>query len=316
MGFGNTVPWRDGGLFNLAFAVEGKKNANPQDDPRARFRTASPGFFSALGVPLLSGRDFNDGDRGNAEPVAIISANLAKQLFPGQDPLNRHLAWTDPVAKFGGISYEPRRIVGVVADIDDVHVDPAPAMTVYQPFEQEGGDRLFVRVRIDPYSIVPAIRRIAHELVPDQPVERAATLEDVRAEVLAPERLNTVVFGGFAGVALAISIVGVAGVLAFSVSARTREFGIRLAVGSQPEGLRRQVLLEGIIIAALGVVCGGLGGYALARVVGSYVMPVQLPGTIPIIGAAAVLIGAATIASYVPALRASRVDVIQALRTE
>jgi len=316
VGLGNTVPWRDGGLFNLAFAVEGKKNANPQDDPRARFRTASPGFFSALGVPLLSGRDFNDGDRDNAEPVAIISANLAKQLFPGQDPLNRHLAWTDPVAKFGGISYEPRRIVGVVADIDDVHVDPAPAMTVYQPFEQEGGDRLFVRVRTNPYSIVPAIRRIAHELAPDQPVERAATLEDVRAEVLAPERLNTVVFGGFAGVALAISIVGVAGVLAFSVSARTREFGIRLAVGSQPEGLRRQVLLEGIVIAALGVVSGGFGGYALARVIGSYVMPVQLPGTIPIIGAAAVLIGAATIASYVPALRASRVDVIQALRTE
>ena len=104
--------------------------------------------------------------------------------------------------------------------------------------------------------------------------------------------------------------------LAFSVSARTREFGIRLAVGSQPEGLRRQVLLEGIVIATLGVVSGGLGGYAMARLIGSYVMPVQLPGFIPIVGAAAILIGAATTASYIPALRASRVDVIQALRTE
>src|SRR5206468_10490288 len=129
-------------------------------------------------------------------------------------------------------------------------------------FEQEGGDRLFVRVRIDPYSIVPAIRRIAHELVPDQPVERAATLEDVRAEVLAPERLNTVVFGGFAGVALAISIVGVAGVLAFSVSARTREFGIRLAVGSQPRRILAGVVKEGMAMAAVGVVCGALGGAA------------------------------------------------------
>src|SRR5207237_9613190 len=121
----------------------------------------------------------------------------------------------------------------------------------------------FVRVRIDPYSIVPAIRRIAHELVPDQPVERAATLEDVRAEVLTPQRLNTVVFGGFAIVALAISIVGVAGVLAFSVSARTREFGIRLAIGSQPRQLLGGVLVEGLGIAGLGVISGIAAGLGL-----------------------------------------------------
>lgn len=313
---GFTIPWRDSGGFDLAFSVEGKKNANPQDDPIAQYRTVSPGFFETLGIPMVSGRDFNDADRNGSERVVIINAHLAKQLFPGQDPINRQLAWTDPVSKFAGISTEPRRIVGVVANVDDAHIDPVPMMTVYQPFDQGGGDRLFVRARTDPYSLVPAIRRIAHELAPDQPVERAATLEDVRAEVLAPERLNTVVFGGFAGVALAISIVGVAGVLAFSVSARTREFGVRLALGSQPDRLLRQVLLEGIFMAALGVISGGLGGYAVAWVIGSYVMPVQLPSILPIVGAAAVLIGAATIASSVPAMRASRIDVIQALRTE
>ena len=136
------------------------------------------------------------------------------------------------------MSPEPRRIVGVVADVDDENVVPGPAMTVYHPFEQEiGGGRLFVHARTDPYALVPPITRIIRELSAEQPVEQAATLEDVRAEVLAPNRLNALVFGGFAAVALTIAVVGVAGVLAFSVSARTREFGIRLAIGSAPQRL-------------------------------------------------------------------------------
>ena len=128
---------------------------------------------------------------------------------------------------------------------------PGPALSVYHPFEQEiGGGRLFVHARTDPYALVPPITRIIRDLSADQPVEQAATLEDVRAEVLAPDRLNALVFGGFAGVALMIAVVGVAGVLAFSVSARTREFGIRLAIGSAPRHLLTRVLGEGAVIAA------------------------------------------------------------------
>jgi predicted permease len=313
---GSTVPWRDSFNFTITFSVEGKKNANPQDDPRARFRSISPGFFKALGVPLIAGRDFNDADRNGAERVVIIGARVADQLFPGQDPINRQLVWTDPVTKFIGLSNEPRRIVGVVADIDDSSITPAPVMTIYQPFDQEGGGRLFVRTSSNPYLLVPTIKRIAHELSPEQPVERAATLEDIRAEVLSPERLNAIVFGGFAGVALAISVVGVAGVLAFSVSARTREFGVRLAIGSQPRRLLRDVLLEGMFMAGVGVISGGLGGFALARAVGSLIMPVQLPTPLPIVAAASVLIGAAAVAALVPAMRASRIDVMEALRSE
>ena len=126
-------------------------------------------------------------------------------------------------------------------------------MTVYHPLEQEiGGGRLFVHAQRDPYALVPPITRIIRELSADQPVERAATLEDVRAEVLAPNRLNALVFGGFAGVALMIAVVGVAGVLAFSVSARTREFGVRLAIGSAPRHLLTRVLREGAVIAGVG----------------------------------------------------------------
>src|SRR5436309_14425113 len=163
--------------------------------------------------------------------------------------------------KFIDVNTAPRRIVGVAADIDDENVVPGPALSVYHPFEQEiGGGRLFVHTRTDPYALVPTITRTVREMAVDQPVERAATLDDVRAEVLAPDRLNTIVFGGFAAVALAISIVGVAGVLAFSVSGRTREFGIRLAVGSQPRSILAGVLKEGLLMSGFGVVAGAAVG--------------------------------------------------------
>jgi putative ABC transport system permease protein len=317
--FGSSVPWRDAGNFGdgFQFSVEGRTRENGQDDPRARFRSVSPGFFAALGMPIIAGRDFNEGDRNGAECVVIISAGLAQQLFPGQDPLNRHLMWTDGVMKFIGITTDARRIVGVTVDIDDERIDPKAVMTVYHPFEQElAGGRLFVHTRDDPYALVPTITRTVRELAADQVVERASTLDDVRAEVLAPDRLNAIVFGGFAAVALAIAIVGVAGVLAFSVSGRTREFGIRLAIGSQPRTILTGVLAEGLWMTGIGVVAGAAGGFALARVVGSYLQNVQLPGVLPVIVSAAVLLVAAVIGSLLPAARAARVDVVQALRAE
>jgi hypothetical protein len=277
----------------------------------------SPGFFAALGVPIIAGRDFNAGDRSDSEKVVIVSQSLAQRLFPNQDALNRGLTWTDPVMKFIDVSTAPRRIVGIAADIDDENVIPGPAIVVYHPMDQEmGGGRLFVHARTDPYALVPTITRIIRELSAEQPVERAATLEDVRAEVLAPSRLNALVFSGFAGVALAIAVVGVAGVLAFSVSARTREFGVRLAIGSTPGHLLARILGEGAVIACAGIAAGVVGGIALARVVGLFLQEVSLPGALPLLGAATLLVAAAILASLMPAARASRVDVMQALRSE
>jgi predicted permease len=316
---GTLVPWREANGFGpgFQFMVEGYAKLDGEEDPRGRFRTVSPGFFSTLGVPLIAGRDFNDADRRDAEKVVIVSQSLAQRMFPNQDAVNRRLTWTDPVMKFIDMSPEPRRIVGVVGDIDDENVVPGPAVTVYHPMEQAiGGGRLFVHARSDPYALVPPITRIIRELSADQPVEKAATLDDVRAEVLAPNRLNALVFGGFAGVALLIAVVGVAGVLAFSVSARTREFGIRLAIGSEPKTLLARVLREGATIAAVGIVSGIAGGFVLARAVGGYISDVSLPGVVPTLGAAIVLVVAALLASLMPAARASRVDVIDALRPE
>jgi putative ABC transport system permease protein len=315
---GTLVPWREAGAFFAAqFTVEGYKKANGEDDPRGKFRTVSPGFFAALGVPLIAGRDFNANDRADSEKVVIVSQTLAQRLFPNQDAVNRKFMWTDPVMKFIDVSTGPRRIIGVVPDVDDENVVPEPVMVVYHPLEQEfGGGRLFVHARTDPYPLVPPITRIIRELAADQPVEQAATLDDVRAEVLAPNRLNALVFSVFAGVALTIAVVGVAGVLAFSVSARTREFGVRLAIGSTPRHLLTRVLGEGATIAVAGVVIGIVGGLALARLAGAFVTEIAIPGAVPLAGASALLVAAAIVASLMPAARASRVDVMQALRSE
>ena len=316
---GFSVPWRDEQGLNISFAynVQGAKRENGMGDLRARFRSVSPGFFGTLGMPLLEGRDFRDGDKDGSERVVIVSESVAKSLFPGQDPVNRELNWTDPVMKFIGISYEPRRIVGVVPDLDDENIIPSPGMTVYQPVDQEGWQgRLFVRAKQDPYALVPAIGQTIHHMSADQPVERASTLEDIRAEVLTPDRLNAVVFGGFAAVALLISVVGVAGVLAFSVSGRTREFGIRLAMGAQPRAILTGVLWEGLVIACIGVGSGVIVGFAFARAIGKYVAEVHQPGALSVVASAVVILAAAVIASAAPAVRAARVNVVEALRSE
>jgi predicted permease len=317
---GMMVPWRDAGGFGpgLQFTAEGHVHAPGEEDPRAQFRTISPGFFAALGVPMLAGRDFNDSDRLGSEQVVIISQSVAQRMFPNQDPVNRHLTWTDPIIKFiPGFSAEPRRIVGVFADVDDEHIVPGPQLTVYHPFEQLMiGGNMFVHTRSDPHALIAPITRTIRNLSAEQPVEHAATLGEVRAEVLTPERLNSLVSSVFAGVALLIAVVGVAGVLAFSVSSRTREFGIRLALGSQPRSLLKGVIAEGAVMAAAGVLAGATCGYILARVAGSYFPDVKMPGALPVAAAALVMLVAAVVASMLPAARAARVDVIQALHSD
>ena len=316
--YGFAVPWRDtqGLGIRFQFSVEGARR-DSKDDPRASFRAISPGYFETLGMPILEGRDFRDSDKDGAERVVIISQSLAQQLFPGRQALDRHLQWTDGVMKFIGISYEPRRIVGVVPDVDDENIIPMPSMTIYQPSDQEFvSGRLFVRAKNDPYALVPAITRTIRDLSAEQPVERPSTLEDVRAEVMTPNRLNAIVFGGFAGLALLISAVGVAGVLAFSVSGRTREFGIRLALGAQPRSILANVLLEGAVIGSIGIAAGIAVGFTVLSGAGKYVAELQQPGVLPLIISALVILVAAVLASALPAVRAARVDAVQALRAE
>jgi predicted permease len=318
--FGMVAPWRDAGSGpTLQFCADGHDHARSAQDPRAQYRVISPGFFAALGVPVIAGRDFNELDVQGKERVAIISQTLAHRMFPNQDPINRHVFWTDPVLKAGSnTSPELHRIVGIAADIDDVHIVPEPTVTIYHTFEQGPlyRGRLFIHTSSNPYSLVTPVTRIIRDMSADQPVERPSTLEDARAEVLTPQRLNSVVFGVFAAVALSIAMVGVAGVLAFSVSARTREFGIRLALGSLPQRLFKDVIAEGAAMTAAGIVAGAVFGFVLARVAHSYFADVTMPGVLPVFLSAFVLLAVAVAASMLPAARAARIDLIEALRTE
>jgi putative ABC transport system permease protein len=323
--FAEVAPWRDAENFGIGLQFAGDGHPHSADDPRAQSRTISPGFFSALRAPILAGRDFNALDDGDHEPVVIVSQTLAQTMFPGQDPINRHVYWTDPVLEFlPGSDAEkarvmaPHRIIGVVPDMDDLHIVAAPTPTIYGTFAEGGlfGGHLFIHTSGNPYALVTPVTKIIREMSADEPVEHAATLEDIRAKVLAPDRLNSLVFGVFAGVALLIAVVGVAGVLAFSVSARTREFGIRLALGSQPKNLLRGVVSEGVVMAGVGVLAGAAFGFVVARVAGSYFGDLKMPGALPVIVSAFVLLGAAVVASMLPAARAARVDVMQALRSE
>ncbi len=326
--FGDVVPWRDGDPVGsgFQFSADGHVHAAGREDPRAQSRSISPGFFAALGVPIIAGRDFNALDGQNKEdPVAIVSETLARRMFPNQDAINRHVYWTDPVLQFfPGTDLEksrltaPHRIIGVTADIDDGHVVPEPTQTVYSPFNEFPifGGRFFIHTGANPYALVAPVTRVIHDLSVDQPVEHPASLEDIRAEVLTPDRLNSLVFGVFAAVALAIAVVGVAGVLAFSVSSRTREFGIRLALGSAPKLLLKGVIAEGTMMAAEGVLAGAVLGWMLTRLAERYFPDVKMPGALPVFVSGFVLMAVAVIASVLPAARAARVDVMEALRSE
>jgi putative ABC transport system permease protein len=313
------VPWRDSLAFSLQmqFATDGGPKENGKEDPRARFRFISPNYFATLGMPVLEGRDFNDNDRTGSELVVIVTESVAKQLFPGQQAVNHTIHWTDPLLKFSGMDPGPRRIVGMVPDFDDSGIIPEPTMTIYQPSDQEGfSGRLFVRAKGDPYALIPILTSEIHHMSDNQPVERASTLRDVRAEIMTPDRLNAIVFGGFAALALLISIVGVAGVLAFSVSGRIHEFGIRLALGASPRNILSGVLSEGFVIALIGVTAGTAAGFALARIIARYTVELQVPSATPLAISAALILAAALIASAIPAMRAASVDAARALRSE
>ncbi len=323
--FGNVVPWRDGQSFALQFSGDGHPHQAGVDDPRARWRAVSPGFFAALGVPILAGRDFDTRDTKTSEPVVIVSQSLARTMFPNGDAVGHHIYWSDPVLEFlPGSDAEkarvksPHRIIGVTADIDDEHIIPRPTITVYNTFEDGPlfGADLFIHTSGDPYALIAPATRIIRDLSTDQPVEHPATLKDVRTAVLTPDRLNSIVFSVFAAVALAIAVIGVGGVLAFSVSARTREFGIRLALGSQPRQLLQGVIAQGAAMAFLGVLAGAALGFVMARVGARYFGDLKMPGALPIVVSAAVLMIVAIVASMLPAARAARVDVTQALRSE
>ena len=316
---GFSVPWRDSmGLnISLAFAMDGAARQNAKDDLRAKFRSISPGFFNTLGVPLLEGRDFRDTDKDGSERVVIISQSVANKLFPGQDPLNREMRWTDPVIKFIGISAEPRRIVGVVPDIDDENIIPEPGITIYQPVRpgRLGKPPLrphqgrSLRARADHHPHHPRHVRRPTRRARQHPRRHSRRGPHPRP----PQRHRLRRIRRRRALHLRRRSRRRSRLLRQRPHPRIRHpHGPRRAAAHHPH--RRP--LRWPLIAGIGVGAGIVVGLAFARVIGKYVAEVQLPGVLVFIASAVVILAAAVIASAVPAARAAKVNPVEALRSE
>jgi len=311
VGVSDFAPLTGGNPLSWNFRIEGGEDA-PRSS-QAAFNRVTPGYFDALGVRLLAGRAITREDLAESDSVVVVNEAFAMEWFGEADPLGRHIQWS-----FSGQNWNPpQRIVGVVADGRQFGVAEEPVPIVYQAAEQAGfGFTMVVATSGDPLRLVQAVREAIHHADPTRPVDQVRTVEDLIAEDVAPARLNATLFGTFALLALAIAAVGVLGVLAFSVSQRTREFGLRMAVGADRGRVLRTVLGEGAALVAVALLLGGTAAALGARLLGGLLYGVE-PFDVPTFAAAAAALGTvALLAAFLPAQRATRVDPVKALRSD
>ncbi|HEX8945325.1 MAG TPA: ABC transporter permease [Gemmatimonadaceae bacterium] len=314
---GTASPLRKAAI-GLDLKAEGRPVAPNQPTPHAAMKTADPNYFAAAGIPLLEGRSFATTDRRGTALVVVLNQSFAKQLFGNEDPVGRRIAWTGEVLKFTPFTDAWRTVVGVVGDTRDRGLDSDPAPTVYLPFAQEiiVNGALVVRTTSDPSVMQPTIVRAIHEIAPRQLIEHVATLDQIRDESVAPRRLNAIFVISFGVLAFAIAMVGIAGVLAFSVSSRTAEIGIRMSLGADRRRVRRMVLGEGGVLLALGLVGGLIGALFATRLLSSLLFGITAHDPATLGAVAAVLAAVGVAACWLPAARAARVDPATALRAE
>ncbi|HVZ49773.1 MAG TPA: ABC transporter permease [Gemmatimonadaceae bacterium] len=316
VGVGSVVPLRAAG-FNLDVKGEGRALGPGEPQPQAEYRTADPGYFKAAGIPLLKGRDFAATDDANAAKVVIINESLAKLLFPAEDPIGRRVAWTGDVLKFVGISPDWRTVVGVVGDTKDGGLDARQVRAVFIPFAQ--GDfptgAMVMRTDVSPGGVASAARAVIHSIAPEQPVERVMPLDAVRDESVGPRRINALLVGSFGVLALVLAAIGIAAVLAFSVSARTNEIGVRMSLGAHPGQVLAMILREGGLLVAFGLFIGVTGALLLAKLIAGLLFGVG-PRDPVTIGAVALVMAAIGVAAcWIPAMRAARIAPSEALRS-
>ncbi|HEY2374899.1 MAG TPA: ABC transporter permease [Gemmatimonadaceae bacterium] len=314
---GSNVPLRNT-YFVLEVKAEGRALAAGEATPRGVYKTADPKYFEAAGIPLLQGRAFSTTDRRESARVVIINATLAERLFGNENPIGRRIAWTGEVLKFIPVSGDWRTVVGVVGDTRDAGLDTDPTPTVFQPIAQEEifNGALVIRTRSNPTLIQPAALRAIRDLYPRQLIENVATLEEVRDGTVAPRRLNALFIASFGVLAMVIAMVGIAGVLAFSVSARTQEIGIRMSLGADASRVLRMVLGEGGVLLGIGLAVGLTGALVTTGLLRGLLFGVA-PHDPVTLGAVTFIIAAVGVAAcLLPAVRAAKVDPAVALRAE
>ncbi|MEP6835529.1 MAG: ABC transporter permease [Gemmatimonas sp.] len=314
---GSTMPLRASGIM-LEVKAEGRPIIPGEPTPQSEYRTASPEYFQASGIPILKGKTFNAGDDAKSAHVVILNKTIADKLFPGIDPIGRRIAWTGEVLKFIGITDDWRTVVGVVGNTKDGGLDAAPMPAVFLPFAQSdfpsGG--FVIRSSSDAAAFAPAATRVVRGLAPQQPIEKVLTVNQIRDESVAPRRLNALLVASFGILALIVAAIGIAAVLAFSVSARTNEIGIRMSLGADSSRVQRMVLGEGSLLVGIGLVIGVVGALFLTGLMRGILFGV-LPNDPTTLGAVSLVMALVGItACWIPALRAARIDPGIALRAQ
>jgi putative ABC transport system permease protein len=315
VGLGSTMPLRSAGIL-LEVKAEGRPTAPGEPAPSGEYRTANPDYFRAAGIPLLKGREFSSNDDAKSPHVVVLNKTLAEHLFGKEDPIGKRVAWTGEVLKFIGVSDDWRTVVGVVGDTKDGGLDAQALPVVFLPFAQgdfpSGG--LVIRARGDAASLAASATRMIRGLAPQQPIEKVLTVGQIRDESVAPRRLNAMLVGSFGVLALIIAAVGIAAVLAFSVSARTNEIGIRMSLGADGGAVQRMILSEGGLLVVFGLAIGVVGALSLSRLMQGLLFGIAPhdPATLAAVLALMAAVGVG--ACWIPALRASHIDPATAIR--
>ena len=305
----NSLGIASGGPTYSPFLIESKPVTPGDVNPLADSRVISTSYFRTLGIPMLGGRDFEETDDAKAAPVAIINQSLARHRFQDEDPLGKKVSLDN------GQTWA--RIVGIVADVRQYGLNRDPVDEIYRPINQSfGSGILLLRTSIDPESLIRQARTAIYEYDPETAIDRVQTLEQTRSEALASPRLTTILLSLFACLALVITIAGIAGVMALSVTQRTQELGIRLALGATRRSIMAMVVRQGMIQVLLGLAIGAALAFQFTRVMGTLLFAVQPNDSLTFVGVSIVLAIAAAIACFVPAMRVTRIDPMIALRTQ
>ncbi len=300
-----------GRVWNISFKIDGRAFGRPSEQPQADSRIVSNNYFDVMKIPLRSGRYFSERDTEDAPHVAVINEGLARQYWPNENPVGRFIE----MGAFGAGRCE---IVGVVGDIRQTNLGDAPAPGIYVPYTQEimPWQTLVIRTKNDPMAIAAQIRHEVAALDPGQPVARVATMDQLKAMSTASPRFRTFLLGSFAGVAMLLSATGIYGVMAYVVSRRTNEIGIRMAIGAEPASILRLVVGESMTLALVGASLGLGGAYAVTRVMKGLLFGVTSTDPLTFAGVTLLLCFVALVATYIPARRASRVDPLVAIKYE
>ncbi len=306
----NYLPFYGGQGTGTDFFVEGRPAPPPGEAPGTEVRLADAGYFRAMGIPLLRGRSFTHLEDTEAKHVVLVNESMARQHFPGEDPIGKRITVNmafEPV---------PTEIVGIVGDVKHESLLEEGYPTVYMPLPEVVFPymTLVIRTTGDPAEMAPAARRVLRAIDPNQPVSAVRTMNEVMADTVGRARFNTLLLGLFAGLATLLAAVGIFGVMSYSVTLRTREIGLRLALGAQPREVLGLILRQGLLLTAIGIGIGLAGALALTRIMSGLLF--EVGSTDPATFAAIVLLLAlvSLIACYLPARRATRVDPLIALR--